>query len=39
MLWAISCRYKLEQLPWQQEWDQPQTSPEETERLKPVQPH
>lgn len=38
MLWAKSCLYRLEQLPWQQGWDQPQTSPEETGQLKPVQP-
>lgn len=38
MLWAKSCLYRLEQLPRQPGWDQPQTSPE-TGWLKPVQPH
>lgn len=27
MLWAKSCLYRLGQLPWQQGWDQAQTSP------------
>lgn len=39
MLWAKSCLYRLEQLPWQQGWDQHQTSPEQTGQLTPVQPH
>lgn len=39
MLWAKSCLCRLEQLPWQQGWEQPQTSPGEAGWLEPVQSH